>query len=274
MFYYVILFIQYEQELCLHSALIELLEMSTPYKKGKAKLEKAREQKSLGNLNKAQKSFKSAVKALEESLSENPVSINIKADLAQACLELGDVLKDDSVDEARKYYNRAEQLGHSQAADRLNTLPLTLVPKNLGSALKTMSTVAYSIIIDHDMHKFFQDPPPLPEVYPPFQDYTLLIDTRHLTYCLQQGNLPDQQKSQLKTLASWVVEGFVKEKDDLKDSSIVNEVVVLGIVLEKEDFGRLMNNILHSLKKAILLQNQADLLTGLTLCFMIHCTNI
>ncbi|RIA95721.1 hypothetical protein C1645_802851 [Glomus cerebriforme] len=203
----------------------------TPYDKGKTNLEKARKEKSRGNLQESQKLFNYAVKNFNKAHTNNLTAENIKTDLAQASLEYGDVLEDlGLINEARENYNRAKRLGHSQADGRL----VSLVKPD-----KAPSSISTKVI--------FQDPS-LP-------NYTLNVtidtvsDTLHLAYCLQQVNPPNLQ--QLKNLASNGVVAFIR--DELKEEFVMTEVVALGIVLDKEIFRRLLEEFLQAIDKKILL---------------------
>src|SRR5437764_13348970 len=98
----------------------------THYEQGKTNLKKARNQKLLGNLNGARKSFRHAVEEFEKALTKNPDAVNIKIDLSHASLERGDVFKDLLlVRKARDSYNKAKLFGHSQADKRLAALALS-----------------------------------------------------------------------------------------------------------------------------------------------------
>jgi len=86
-------------------------------------LRQARDQRTKGKLQAADKIYEKAAKALQIAKDNAPVPEQIKADLAQVYIERGDVLKDRGLwEKARDSYKSAEHEGHAEAVSRLEAL--------------------------------------------------------------------------------------------------------------------------------------------------------
>ncbi|BBE09307.1 NB-ARC domain protein [Mycoavidus cysteinexigens] len=230
------------------------------FERGERFLERARECRIKGELNKATDLFSKAKEAFKEAKPHNEL---IRELLGTAYLERGDVLLQlNSKKKALDSYEKAKNYLPALAEEKLANLatPPYFSPRlkseekeqyKLMNSLALMSlepAVTSSSALRSNLF-FFDDSPMQALSKPPAQivQLTDIIDTQYLAGCLQQTNFPNKHKDLLMPLAKDILEIFAKIKNKMFEH--VLEMVPLATIPDAEFYRHLINQMVKALEK-------------------------